>query len=216
MQLGFYFDQTRCTGCFTCIVACKDWHDVPAGPASWRRVLTYEKGNYPEVFVTFLSTACYHCAKPVCVAACKAGAITKRPQDGVVVVNREKCLGKDKCIDCLRACPYDAPQFGAEPQAKMQKCDLCADRFAEGRKPICVESCPMEALDAGPLEELQTKYGVAQKPEGIYRHRCGPSIIFNPRKDAKKRPLVAVEVAPERDLGSIENWNKKPLYRQPA
>jgi anaerobic dimethyl sulfoxide reductase subunit B (iron-sulfur subunit) len=38
MQLAFYFDQTRCTGCYTCAVACKDWHDVPAGPASWMRV----------------------------------------------------------------------------------------------------------------------------------------------------------------------------------
>jgi anaerobic dimethyl sulfoxide reductase subunit B (iron-sulfur subunit) len=35
MQLAFYFDQTRCTGCYTCVVACKDWHDIPAGPASW-------------------------------------------------------------------------------------------------------------------------------------------------------------------------------------
>jgi len=35
MQLGFYFDQTRCVGCLTCVVACKDWHDIPAGPANW-------------------------------------------------------------------------------------------------------------------------------------------------------------------------------------
>ena len=38
MQLAFYFDQTRCTGCYACVVACKDWHDIPAGPASWMRV----------------------------------------------------------------------------------------------------------------------------------------------------------------------------------
>ena len=44
MQMGFYFDQTLCTGCYTCIVACKDWHDVPAGPASWMRLKTVEKG----------------------------------------------------------------------------------------------------------------------------------------------------------------------------
>jgi len=51
MQMGFYFDQTRCTGCFTCVVACKDWHDVPPGPASWMRVTTVEKGKYPDLFV---------------------------------------------------------------------------------------------------------------------------------------------------------------------
>jgi anaerobic dimethyl sulfoxide reductase subunit B (iron-sulfur subunit) len=211
MQLGFYFNQNRCTGCFTCIVACKDWHDVPAGPASWRRVLTYEKGNYPDVFVAWLSTACYHCSRPICAGACKYDAITKRPLDGVVVVDRERCVGGDKCGACRTACPYDAPQFGAEPNPKMQKCDLCWDRFAEGRKPICVEACPMGALDAGPLEELQAKYGSGQAAEGIYLQRCGPSIVFKPRPDVKKRPLIAVDVAPVRDLAAIENWNKKPF-----
>ena len=95
MQMGFYFDQTRCTGCFTCIVACKDWNDVDAGPASWRRVTTIEKGKYPDLFVAFLSVACHHCVKPSCVSACPVNAITKREQDGVVVVDREACLGKD-------------------------------------------------------------------------------------------------------------------------
>ena len=43
-QYGIYINQNRCTGCFACVVACKDWHDVPAGPASWIRVKTVEKG----------------------------------------------------------------------------------------------------------------------------------------------------------------------------
>ncbi|MFX1457608.1 MAG: 4Fe-4S dicluster domain-containing protein, partial [Promethearchaeota archaeon] len=37
-QMGFYFDQTRCTGCFTCSVACKDWNDIKAGPENWMRI----------------------------------------------------------------------------------------------------------------------------------------------------------------------------------
>ena len=130
MQLAFYFDQTRCIGCFTCIVACKDWHDVPAGPASWRRVQTIEEGKYPEPFVAFLSTSCYHCAQPACLSACPVDAISKREQDGIVIVDREECLG-EKCRLCLDVCPYGAPQFGAEPDAKMQKCDLCIERWSE-------------------------------------------------------------------------------------
>ncbi|UCC59478.1 MAG: 4Fe-4S dicluster domain-containing protein, partial [Dehalococcoidia bacterium] len=152
MQMGFYFDQTRCTGCYTCIVACKDWHDVPAGPASWRRVATIEEGEFPDLFVAFYTSSCYHCAEPACVAACPAGAITKRQEDGVVLVDREKCLGKDQCDLCLQACTYKAPQFGAEPNAKMQMCNLCPDRLEEGKKPICVAGCPMRALDAGPID----------------------------------------------------------------
>ena len=162
MQLGFYFDQTRCTGCFTCVVACKDWHDVPAGPSSWIRVFPLEKGKYPDLFVAFLRTSCYHCLKPACVSACPASAITKRKQDGIVIVDREQCLGKDSCGSCLDACPYDAPQFGDEENASMEKCDFCVERLAEGQTPICVEACPMRALDVGPMEELIAKYGTAK------------------------------------------------------
>ena len=182
MQLGVYFDQTRCTGCYTCIVACKDWNDVPAGPASWMRVTTIEKGKYPDLFVGFLAQACYHCSNPDCVPACPVDAITKREDDGVVVVDREACLGMDKCNACLEACPYRSPQFGEEANAKMQKCDLCLDRWAEGKKPICVDGCPMRALDAGPMDEMKEKYGPIQETEGFsFVAKTGPSVVFKPK-----------------------------------
>jgi len=75
-----------------------------------------------------------------------------------VTVDREMCLGKDNCHMCLEACPYESPQFGFEENARMQKCDLCVDRWAEGKKPVCVGGCPMWALDVGPLDELRAKY----------------------------------------------------------
>jgi len=183
VQMGFYFDQTRCTGCYACVVACKDWHNVAAGPASWRRVTTIEKGRFPDVFVAFLSHSCYHCANPACVATCPAGAITKREKDGVVTIDRAKCRGKDQCDLCLQACPYQAPQFGVESDAKMQKCDFCLDRLAEGKQPVCVAACPMYALDAGPLEELEKKYGCERQAEGFVSSRKEkPSIIFKPKQ----------------------------------
>lgn len=197
MQMGFYFDQTRCTGCYTCIVACKDWHDIPAGPASWRRVTTMEYGKYPDLFVTFLSTACYHCANPKCVEICPVEAISKRKEDGVVVVNGEDCLGKESCGQCLEACVYAAPQFGAEENAKMQKCDFCLDRLAECKKPICVDACPMRALDASPIEELKTKYGDISEAEGfICDKELSPSVIFKPKKNIKNLALEKKEVSP--------------------
>jgi len=182
MELGFYFDQTRCTGCCTCVVACKDWHDVPAGPASWRRVITIEEGEFPNLSVAFLTTSCYHCDQPACISACPAEAITKRKEDGVVVVDRDKCRGKDHCDFCLQACPYQAPQFRAEPNAKMEMCDLCFDRLAEGKKPICVEACPMRALDAGPLQELRGKYGELKEAQGFaYSAKLEPAVTFRPK-----------------------------------
>lgn len=196
MQMGFYFDQTRCTGCFACVVACKDWHDVPAGPASWRRVMTIEKGEYPDLFVAFLSTACYHCVEPGCISACPADAISKRELDGVVV-DREACLGKDNCSLCLEECPYDAPQFGVEENAKMQKCDFCLDRLAQNKKPACVDACPMRALDAGPIEELRVKYGDTREAEGfVYSENLIPSTVFKPKKVREGLAVQKIEIAP--------------------
>ncbi len=182
MQLAFYFDQTRCIDCYTCVVACKDRHDVPAGPASRRRVLTIEQGKYPDLFVTFLSASCHHCARPTCVDACPADAITKRTEDGIVMVDREACMGKDNCSLCLEACPYDAPQFGAEENARMEKCDLCRDRWEEGKQPVCVTGCPTRALFAGPLDEIRKMYGDVREAVGfVYDEELGPSIVFKPK-----------------------------------
>ena len=187
MQLGFYFDQTMCTGCFACIVACKDWNDVEAGPASWRRVITVEKGRYPHLFVAFLAASCYHCEKPACIPACPTNAISKRESDGVVLVDQETCLGKDACSLCLSACPYGAPQFGAEENALMQKCDFCLDRLVDGKKPVCVDACPMRAMDAGSIDELKSKYGDVREAEGfVCSEELRPSIIFKPKRAPPK------------------------------
>ncbi len=179
MQLGFYFDQSRCIGCCTCVIACKDWHDVPAGPASWIRVLTLERGKYPYIIVDYMLATCYHCAEPLCVPACPIGAIEKRKEDGVVVVNREACLGGKSCQVCRETCPYDTPQFRTGDNAKMEKCNLCLDRLAENKNPVCVDACPLRALDVGPLDQLRKKYGEVMETDGfVYSAETKPSIVF--------------------------------------
>jgi NADPH-dependent glutamate synthase beta subunit-like oxidoreductase len=97
MQLGFYFDQTRCTGCYACAVACKDWNNIPAGPAHWRRIISLEEGDETDLFVAYLSTSCHHCAEPLCAAVCPAHAISKREEDGIVLVDPEKCRQAATC-----------------------------------------------------------------------------------------------------------------------
>lgn len=197
MQYGMVIDENRCMGCFACVVACKDWHDVPAGPASWIRVKTLEKGRYPDLFVSFFPLTCNHCLQPACVSVCPAEAITKRPEDGIVTVDREACLGKDQCGLCLQACPYEAPQFGEEANARMQKCDWCLDRLTEGKKPICVMSCPMQVIDIGPLDDLRTKYGDVQETESFtYSEELAPSVLFKPKRDVRNLTIRKVEVTP--------------------
>ncbi len=183
MQIGFYFNQTRCTGCSTCQVACKDWHDIPAGPENWLRIRYAEKGKFPDVFVSYLFSPCYHCIDPVCVSACPTHAITKRDKDGIVVVDEKLCIGNEKCdVKCLKACPYDAPQFGPETGALMKKCNFCVDRFVENKLPVCVEACPTRALDAGSLDTLKAKYGDVKTAEDFsYSERTKPCIVFKPK-----------------------------------
>ena len=180
MQMGFYFDQTRCTGCYACVVACKDWHDIDAGPINRMRISCHENGEFPNLFAAYLAVACCHCENPPCATVCPADAITKREPDGIVLADRKRCLGNKEChMACLKACPWNAPQFGPEEGSKMDKCDLCLDRLEKGRQSVCVEACPMYALDIGPLEKLRAKYGNNVNAAGFtYDKKFKPSVIF--------------------------------------
>jgi anaerobic dimethyl sulfoxide reductase subunit B (iron-sulfur subunit) len=180
MQVGFYFDQTRCTGCSACRVACKDWNDIPAGPENWMRILYTEKGKFPNVFVSYMVAPCWHCVDPVCVPACPANAIIKREEDGIVLVNSDTCVGNAECDEkCLKACPYAAPQFGPEKGAKMRKCTFCVDRIEEDKLPDCVDACPVRAMDAGPLSEMQAKYGTSVEAVDFkYSKRTKPAVVL--------------------------------------
>jgi anaerobic dimethyl sulfoxide reductase subunit B (iron-sulfur subunit) len=85
------------------------------------------------------------------------------------------------------ACPYDAPQFREGENPTMEKCDLCLERWQEGKKPICVEACPTRALDAGPLEELRVTYGECREGELFsYDASCEPSVNFKPKRRRRK------------------------------
>ncbi len=184
-QIGLYFNQERCTGCYTCCVACKDWYDHDAGAVNLMRLAITERGTFPDLFLSYLAMPCYHCAEPSCITACPEDAISKTESNGTVLVDREKCVGKDTCgMLCLKACPYNAPQFGAEENARMQKCDFCYNRLQNDSAPVCVEACPMYALDIGPLNELRSKYGNSVDASGFrYFKKVKPSVIFTPRKE---------------------------------
>ncbi|HCR9741519.1 TPA: dimethyl sulfoxide reductase subunit B, partial [Citrobacter koseri] len=89
------------------------------------------------------------------------------------------------CRYCHMACPYGAPQYNAA-KGHMTKCDGCHDRVADGKKPICVESCPLRALDFGPIEELRKKHGtlaaVAPLPGA---HFTRPNIVIKPNANSR-------------------------------
>jgi anaerobic dimethyl sulfoxide reductase subunit B (iron-sulfur subunit) len=142
-QYGFYFDSDRCIQCRTCEVACESVHNLETG-LKWRRVVETWTGEFPDVKISFLFQGCMHCGQPACETACPTGAISKRVEDGIVVVDRDRCNG---CQECFSACPYDVPQFGSD--GTMQKCDFC---LGQGGEPACVAHCLTEALNYGAIE----------------------------------------------------------------
>jgi DMSO reductase iron-sulfur subunit len=152
-QYAFSFDVSRCSGCMACVAACQDQNDfVSDDTVAFRHVTRYEEGEYPSSRIFCLSLSCQQCGDAPCLMVCPAGAISRRSEDGVVLVDRDLCIG---CHSCELACPFGAPKFPGD--GKMAKCDLCTIRRGHGLKPACVLVCPAQALDAGPIEELSSK-----------------------------------------------------------
>ncbi|MEM3551356.1 MAG: 4Fe-4S dicluster domain-containing protein [Candidatus Bathyarchaeia archaeon] len=143
---GFFIDIERCIKCHACEIACRVWNGITV--PSYRTVLEIENGTYPFVERTNVSLACMHCEEPYCVAACPAKAISKR-DDGVVLVDKEKCVG---CRLCSWVCPFGAPKYGAD--MKMQKCTFCDDR-PDWMPRACEEVCPTNAIVCGTVDQLE-------------------------------------------------------------
>ena len=176
-QYGFYFDAERCVNCHTCEVACKAVRDIEPG-VHWRKTVEIWGGEFPDVTRTFVSMSCLQCAEPSCVAACQNGAISKRAEDGIVVVDRSECTG---CGECYYACPFGVPQFGSD--GLMQKCDYC---LGIDGGPACTDPCPAEAIFFGTMEELAEKAALkqAEKLKGTTR----PSLYIANRKGPEIEP----------------------------
>ena len=162
-QYGFYIDLAKCTGCKTCVIACKDAHSLSVG-TNYRKVIEFVEGNWKkdangawvqDVRGYYVPIACNECADPACVKVCPTKAHFKRESDGIVLIDEKKCIG---CGACAKACPYGAPVLN-ETAHKMHKCDACVDRLAQGLLPICVEACPQRAIEFGEISELRKKYG---------------------------------------------------------
>jgi anaerobic dimethyl sulfoxide reductase subunit B (iron-sulfur subunit) len=178
-QYAFFFDQSRCTGCRDCSVACKNWHSLPPGPLKYLKVFEYEKGAFPAVRIHFQWVPCYHCEKPACADACPVNAISKEAKYGAVLIDAEKCTG---CRNCYEECPYGAPVFeNDEIGVPAQKCDMCIDRLEAGDLPICVGACSARALDFGTLADMQARYGSNRDLEDLPNSiETQPAVIFKP------------------------------------
>lgn len=198
-QYGFHFDASRCTGCKTCVLACKDVRDLRIDQA-YRRVFEYGAGTWSQdgqgcwstdSFVYYVSAACNHCDEPACVAACPVASMAKDGETGLVYNDPSTCIG---CGACVEACPYEVPRLDEQTKISI-KCDGCHERVEAGMMPACAESCPQRALDFGEVEELRAAYGdlaaIAPLPDPS---QTSPNVCITPCDGAEEWDKASGEV----------------------
>jgi len=191
-------DLRKCIGCRACTVSCKSENDVSLGRF---RTVVQEKtfGTFPNTKKGFLPIMCNHCEGnkedgiPPCVKACpeypgerltfktpdggkiryRGGATHKRP-DGLILIEKELCIGCGKCID---ACPYGVRSFdpfvkaGKKPELQaVDKCDMCKERVANGIDPACVNTCQGSARIFGDLNDPKSEVAMLVKQHDLAKN----------------------------------------------
>jgi sulfite dehydrogenase (quinone) subunit SoeB len=159
----FVFDASKCNGCHSCQVACKDEHvgndwmpyakPQPVTGQFWYKLNEQVRGSIPKVKVAYVPTLCMHCDDAPCIPACPSTAISQR-EDGLVWIDPAKCTGSQLCMD---ACPYGAISFN-QGLKLAQKCTGCAHLLDRGwpiTEPRCVDACITGALVFGEEADLK-------------------------------------------------------------
>lgn len=188
-KMGFYYNQSVCSGCKTCQIACKDKNDNEIG-FLFRHVRDFEVGSYPAASLYHYAGTCNHCEMPACVANCSTEALYIDDEDGTVQYDTSKCVG---CQRCVTACPYGVPVYFEEEKV-VRKCNACIELRANGEQPACVAACPMRALEFGPIDELMAAHPDAVKDIAILPDSAttNPCTIIDARPAALESEYVEV------------------------
>ena len=146
-------------------------------------------GQFENTFMMYLPRLCEHCLNPTCVAACPSGSIYKREEDGIVLIDQDKCRGWRMCVS---GCPYKKIYYNWKT-GKSEKCIFCYPRIEAGQPTVCSETCVgrirylgVMLYDADRIEEAAS----AEKVEDLYQAQLDifldpndPKVIEQARKD---------------------------------
>ena len=192
-------------GCHACAVNCKEWNSGghmapmtdldPYGPnplGVWfNRIHAFEAGEGADSRTVHFPRSCLHCETPACVTACPTGASYKRAEDGIVLIDEDKCIG---CKLCSWACPYGAREYDYDVGV-MKKCTLCIDKIYNetldeaSRVPACVATCPVSARHFGDLGDPEFRSIEARRRTRWLRPHAGDGLQTG-------QPLFAAAATP--------------------
>ena len=171
----------RCSGCDSCVVACKFANNLDLG-VRWNTVAPIgSTGTFPDIEQYWLPSQCQQCENAPCIDVCPTGASYRDEGRGLVLVNPETCIG---CQLCMSACPFDA-RFYNESSGVVEKCTCCIDWLERGENPACVHSCCCGARLYGDLDDPESdvaKAVAAAGEEGCHHlsdpDEAGPLTVY--------------------------------------
>lgn len=163
-------------------------------------------GEFENTFMMYLPRLCEHCLNPTCVAACPSGSIYKREEDGIVLIDQDKCRGWRMCVS---ACPYKKIYYNWET-GKSEKCIFCYPRIESGEPTVCSETCVGRIRYLGVLLYDADRIEMAAScgdTQDLYRQQL--DLFLDPSD-----PLVLAEA---RAAGIPESWlvaaQQSPVYK---
>jgi nitrate reductase beta subunit len=162
--------------------------------------------EFENTFHMYLPRLCNHCLNPACVASCPSGSIYKREEDGIVLIDQDKCRGWRMCVS---GCPYKKVYYNWE-SGKSEKCLMCYPRIESGLPTVCAESCVGRIRYMGVILYDADRIGEAANQsdtESLYDAQL--SLFLNPND-----PAVIAQA--QRD-GVPQNWieaaQRSPVYK---
>ena len=160
-------------------------------------------GEFEKTFMFYLPRLCEHCLNPTCVAACPSGSIYKREEDGIVLIDQDKCRGWRMCIS---GCPYKKIYYNWK-SGKAEKCIFCYPRIESGQPTVCSETCVgrirylgVILYDADRIEEMastEDEQDLYEKQLEIFLDPNDPAVIAQARADGiQDNWLEAAKISP--------------------
>jgi nitrate reductase beta subunit len=163
-------------------------------------------GEFENTFMMYLPRLCEHCLNPTCVAACPSGSIYKREEDGIVLIDQDKCRGWRMCVS---ACPYKKIYYNWET-GKSEKCTFCYPRIEAGEPTVCSETCVGRIRYLGVLLYDADRIEAAASCEN-------EQDLYQQQLDVFLDPFDEAVIAEARAAGIPESWltaaQESPVYK---